>query len=63
MAKNYSGMAVNSCGITVKYHGILTIEKVGLKLPGNLLPYFYNIGPWGQCYKTIAAIFHGKLPP
>jgi hypothetical protein len=25
---------------------ILTLEKVGLKLPRNLPWYFYNIGPW-----------------
>ncbi len=23
---------------------------------------FYYTDPWGQCYKTIAVIFHGKLP-
>ncbi len=27
----------------------------------KLLQQFYDIGPWGQCYKTIAVIFHDKL--
>jgi hypothetical protein len=32
---------------------ILTLEKVGLKLPHNLPWYFYNIGPWRLFSRTL----------
>jgi hypothetical protein len=61
----YHRMAVNYCGkffITlgqiqcdktslsmIKYRSILTLELVGLKLPGQFtVVMFYNIGPWSK---------------
>jgi hypothetical protein len=42
--------------MTVNYHGILTLEIIGFLTAviyhGKLPQYFYNIGPWSQCYKT-----------
>jgi hypothetical protein len=36
----------NNCGMAVNYHGILTLETVGLKYRGNLLWYcFITLAP------------------
>jgi hypothetical protein len=35
--------------MTVNYCGILTLSIIGFF---KLQRYFYNIGPWGQYYKT-----------
>jgi hypothetical protein len=35
------------------YHGNLTLEITAVIYHCNLPWYFYNIGPWGQRYKTI----------
>ena len=40
--------------ITAIYYGILTLEKIRLKLLRYItVVSLYNIGPWGQCCKTL----------
>jgi hypothetical protein len=51
---NYRGMALN-------YRGILTLEKVGLKLLRQFtVVMFYNIGPWGLASLVSNLIFESN---
>jgi hypothetical protein len=43
----------NYCGMAVNYHGILTLEKVGLEARGNLEQYcFITLAP-GAVFTTL----------